>query len=871
MNYTGEHLFPGQLGHFAAVLSFVASLTATIAFFKANKAVALTDKQSWIRLARGAFFVETVSVLTIIGCIYYILANNLFEYNYAWEHSDKTLQVKYIFACLWEGQEGSFLLWSFWHCVLGWVLIFTAKKWEAGVLTAISFVQFCVASMLLGVYIFGIKLGSNPFILIRHESILSPTSAPILFNDGVLRQDYLTFIKDGSGLNALLQNYWMVIHPPILFLGFASTVVPFAFAFAGLVNNDHSWIKPVLPWAAFSGAALCTGIMMGAAWAYESLSFAGYWAWDPVENASLVPWLVMVAGLHTNIIYRNSGYSLKSTYVFYILSFILILYSTMLTRSGILGDTSVHAFVGADILPQLYMFVNVCLWFVPILSAKNNNTRWLYIALFVGTIALAVYVHGVFALISSLLAIAMLIVELKNKNLPSIQKEENTYSREFWMFIGSLVLFLSATIIIGKTSVPVYNKLFNTNIAPAEDVPYSYNQIQVFIAIIIGILTAVTQYFRYKDTPKALFGKKVLVPTLIALAIGLSISLSGWMNYDKKTWGFMIAIHVALFAAIYGVVANAGYIWLWLKGRIKAAGASVAHVGFALLLVGILISSSKKEVLSWNTTGINVFEKTKDQDPAENLTLFQGVKTDMGKYDVTYLRDTANDVDKMKYFEIKFEEKEGTEFFYIYPDVLKATKGQEGFAFNPDKKHYWNKDLFVYVSSFQGAVKDDTATFKPTNLKQGDTIFYSNGIIVFNGVERNPAGDQRIQPGEAGMVLDMTAIAKDGRRYALKPAIAITNATSMRNMPDTVLSQGLVVQFNKIADEKNGLLQIGIKESHDTQPIVTLKVYQFPFINLVWFSVVIMVIGFVMSIVQRVKKGRLSVAAVNTAKAVVSE
>jgi cytochrome c-type biogenesis protein CcmF len=129
----------------------------------------------------------------------------------------------------------------------------------------------------------------------------------------------------------------------------------------------------------------------------------------------------------------------------------------------------------------------------------------------------------------------------------------------------------------------------------------------------------------------------------------------------------------------------------------KSAGASITHVGFALFLVGVLISSSKKKVLSENTTGIAVFEKTKDQDPAENITLFKGVRTDMGKYFVTYVRDTANDFDRKKYFEIKFESKDGRDNFYLYPDVLKNNKGMEGFAANPDKQHYLWGDILAML------------------------------------------------------------------------------------------------------------------------------------------------------------------------------
>ena len=396
MQYIGEHLLPGQFGHFFIVLSLVASLVATIAFFVANKTVDLTNKNSWLRIARMAFLLETVSVIAIFCILYFIISNHYFEYKYVWQHSDKSLQLEYLLSCFWEGQEGSFLLWSFWHCVLGWILIWKSKEWEAGVMTVVSFAQFCLATMVLGVYFFGHKVGSNPFVLLRNEM-----DAPIFAN-----ANYLTMVKDGNGLNTLLQNYWMVIHPPILFLGFASTIVPFAFAFAGLLNKNHKWVSVALPWTSFSAAVLGLGIMMGAMWAYESLSFGGYWAWDPVENASLVPWLTLIAGLHCNLIYKHSGYSLRATYFFYIISFVLVLYSTFLTRSGVLGDTSVHAFTDLGMNWQLLIFILVFLF----------PALYLYFKQY--------------------------------KQIPSIAKEENTYSREFWMFIGSLVFFLSGFVIL---------------------------------------------------------------------------------------------------------------------------------------------------------------------------------------------------------------------------------------------------------------------------------------------------------------------------------------------------------------------------------------------------------------------------------------
>ncbi len=805
MQYIDEHLLPGQLGHFFAILSLVASVLATIAYFKANRLQVVQEKTSWLQLARVFFFIETIAVFAVFILIYYIVSNHYHEYFFAWNHSSLSLPPKYLLACIWEDQSGSFLLWNIWHCVLGWIIIWKNKKWEAPVLTVINFAQFCIATMLIGLYVFDVKIGNNPFILWRHEMSQLP-----IFSDPNYLQ--LPRVHEGNDLNTLLQNYWMVIHPPVLFLGFASTIIPFAFAYAGLVNKDHSWIKTAIPWTSFSAAILGTGIMMGAAWAYESLNFGGYWAWDPVENASLVPWLTLIAGLHTNIVYKATGYSLRSTYFFYIITFTLVLYSTFLTRSGVLGDTSVHAFVGSDMTAQLVLFVVV--FFVP----------------------------------------AIVYFAIRYKSIPTITKEENTNSREFWMFIGSLVLFLSSIIIISKTSIPVFNKIFKTNVAPPEDPLKEYNQIQIFIAIIIGILTATTQYFKYKNTSNSFFGKRIVLPTVIALVLSILIIVFANINYDKYGIGFLIAIYVAIFGSIYAIVANAMYIWSGLKGKLKAAGASVAHVGFGLVLVGILLSSAKKNVLSQNTTGIAVFKKDKREDPAENITLFKRVPTDMGKYTVTYVTDTFNVAEKKTYFEIDFKSKDGKEHFKLYPDLMKNNKGMEGMSANPAARHYFNKDIFVYISAYEQNKENDTAVFRKKELKVGDTVFYGNGFVVLNKIEVNPKSLQtKYNADEQALFLNITVLSKDGKQYNAMPGIAL-KGNSLRDIPDTVPQQSLAIKFNKLIDPKTSTIEIGIKESAAVSDLITLKVYEFPWIIILWIGIILMVIGFIMSILYRLNR-----------------
>lgn len=802
MQYIGEHLFPGQLGQLFIILSLVASLVATFSYFKSTQAVLPDDKQSWKRLARIAFSLDVIAVFGIFFLLIFLIHGHYFEYFYVYKNSSRDLEPKYILSCLWSASEGSFLLWTLWHAVLGTILIFRAKEWETPVMTVISFAQFCLATMLLGIYFFGKKVGATPFTLFREQMPELP-----LFTTA----DYVSKIKDGNGLNPLLQNYWMVIHPPVLFLGFASTIVPFAYGIAGLWTRKFGEVmKPALPWALFSAGILGLGIMMGAAWAYESLTFGGYWAWDPVENASLVPWLVLVCGIHTLLAYRSTGHSLRATHLFFILQFILILYSTFLTRSGILGDTSVHSFADLGMNVQLLLFVLI--FFLP----------------------------------------ALFLFIQRYKKIPTIVKEEAISSREFWLFVGSLVLFLSAVYIIAYTSLPVFNKVSDAKKALGEDQEYTYNRVMVLVAVVIGLLTAVTQYLKYKNTSRSFLYKRIGVPTLAAIVISVLVSSFGGIQYLKYGIGYLTAIHIALFAAIYSVITNATYIWIGMKGDIKKAGASVAHVGFGLVLAGILISSSKKQVISYNTSGIAVpLGQESKEDPRENLTLVRGQQMTMSNYYVNYVKDTFFTGDPKRYFEINFQNKLMPESFNLYPNAFVNYKGNNGLMANPASKHYWNKDIFTYITSLPDPEKNmDTAVYRDRTVKLGEQVFYSKGYFTVDTITKE---NERKRINTAGadsvVTLKISVVGKDSSNYLAQPLIIYSQGNSI-SVPDTVIAQDLSLRVNAVTP---GEINIGIKESDSLLQYVTLKAYIFPMINILWLGVIIMVTGFFMSMWWRFK------------------
>lgn len=813
VQFVGEHLRPGQLGHFFVITSFVASLFSAFSYLRAvrteNDPV---NSHSWTLMGRSGFVVHAVSVVGIFSALFYIIANHLFEYHYAWEHSSLSLPGKYLLSCFWEGQEGSFMLWTFWHCVLGLIVMKTSKGLETRTMAIIAMVQVALGTMILGFYLGqDIKIGSTPFILLRH----SMQNAPIFS-----MPNYMDFVRDGNGLNVLLQNYWMVIHPPVLFLGFATTLIPFAYCMAALWKKDYtSFVKPTIAWSLFNGAVLGTGIMMGGAWAYESLNFGGYWAWDPVENASLVPWLTLIAGLHTLLVYRSTGRALTITVFMLLLTHLLIWYSTFLTRTGILGKTSVHAFTGDGKALTYHLLV----------------------------------------VIGILLLLSIVMLVRRWRSLPRIRSEEEVLSREFWMFIGSVVLFLSSIQIAITTSIPVWSPLAKwitgKDMAPPTDVMQHYNSIQVWVAIIIGLLSASILYMKYKNSKAGELGKRLGLVAVIAAVMAAAIA---WGQHIT-TWQY----DFMLFAACYGIVGNIYYGISIQKVKFKKLGPSVAHLGFATVLLGILLSSYNKHPISYSTTGIPIDfgKKTPEEnikESRENVTLFRGVPVAMGDYFATYVGDSdVAGKDRRIYYKVVFERLDSTtrkveERFMLYPDAFINPKGQQGLSANPSTKHYWNRDIFTFINSASDKSKTDTSTYKSHTVRNpGDTIFLSNSYMIFNGLDRN-IDDPRYKPGDSDLAVRarLKVYELSGQVREINPIYVLRDRKYIDYIEDTVQSLGLFARFaNLNVQSKDSVsADIMVREVNPEDDFIVLKALIFPYINVLWLGIVIMVFGFFISL-----------------------
>lgn len=840
-------MWAGQLGNAFVVLSFVAALLSCLCFFLSYR------NKDFIKLARFAFNLHGFAVVGIAGTLFFMLFNHYFEYQYVFQHSNREMDMQYIASCFWEGQEGSFLLWTFWNVILGLILKKQLKngEWEVPVMTMFALTQVFLASMLLGVYIDDYKIGSNPFLLLReHQDFrnLPFLSVP----------NYLAKI-DGRGLNPLLMNYWMTIHPPTLFLGFASTLVPFAFSIGALWNRQYTkWQVVALPWTYFGILILGVGILMGGAWAYEALSFGGFWAWDPVENSSLVPWLVLVAAGHTMIINKNRGGSLFTTHFLAIGAFLLVLYSTFMTRSGVLGNASVHAFTDLGMTGQLVLYVLTFVFISVALMITEPLFKYSYI---IGSLLMLafgmIYGYKKDLLLVWVSASTIITAVCYYRYFPREKEEEELFSREFWMFLGSLVLLLASLIITYFTSIPVLNKLFGTEYAPPK-VPM-YNMWITPFAIVLMLLIGGALFLKFRNTDRKQFLKRISYSFALALVFGLAGSIPLYfINNPKKDWDAFSYALLFIFS-LFAIFANGDYWINILKGKIKKGGAAIAHIGFAMILLGALISTSKKVTISKNTAERKVSELGEGFDDKVSILLTQGDTLPMGPYLVTYTgkeRKGINVFFKVDYLKPGKDNKPEYDFT-LMPRI--QDNPRMGRAPDPDTKHYLDRDIYTHVTAADlnsESPKNKNAYTEAKNYigHMGDTIFSSNAIVIIDSLKTNLT---REQYAKNDSLLEVTAVlkAKDAQSnvYTAYPKYIIKNNVVIPQDAE-IEKLGLKFVFWKINPD-DGTVEITMSERlSNNKDFIVMEAYIFPYINILWLGCAIMAVGTGIAIAERIRK-----------------
>ena len=482
--------------------SFLAALVAGLAFL-----AVMGGREEAVGVARSAYVVQWGGLLLAAAELWRILFNHDFRYEYAAAYSSTAMPGRYVYAAFWGGQEGTFMLWALLTATLGLVLMRGRHK-----LTVPSMFFLNLPLIMLGL----VTVMRGPFLMFAANKV------PI----------------DGNGLNPLLQDAWMTIHPPVLFTGFSSLVVPFAIAMAAMVKRDYDgWIKVALPWVLLSAGVLATGFIMGGVWAYKVLGWGGYWGWDPVENGSLIPWLSNIALLHGLLVQRVTG-SLRRTNLFLaVTSYVLVLYASFLTRSGVLADFSVHSFVNLGLNGFLLSF--------------------LFLIMIVGYGTLLFRLH----------------------DIPKPAQALGNFSRESMMWLGQLVFMLMCTLTAVGMSAPLITKLFG----PASNVKTEYYNIANGpLAVVMGLLLGIAPLMRWRDQDPKIIGRAI-VPSLITAVVVAAVAVFLGVRDPLPA--------AVIFAAAWALASNLAVTVRGFRSGWKHGVAYLGHAGVSVLLIGVVASS----------------------------------------------------------------------------------------------------------------------------------------------------------------------------------------------------------------------------------------------------------------------------------------
>jgi len=492
------------------------------------------------RAGMGIFLALTCAMLALIAACF----QNDFSVAYIFHHSNKDLSPAYKFSVLWSGQEGSLLFWAWLLSAYGLVL-----RWRHKVDTRLVAYAGMIVAAVQVFFALLINLAANPFAMMVGN--IPP---------------------DGNGLNPLLQYPEMVIHPPMLYLGYVGFTIPFAFALGALIMKypGEKWIHITRRWTMVTWLFLSCGISLGAHWAYSVLGWGGYWGWDPVENASFLPWLTGTAFLHSVMMQEKRG-MMKMWNMWLIFStFLLAIFGTFLTRSGVVS--SVHAFAQSSIGP----------WFSTFLALS--------------------------------FAVCMVAFVANRKHLKSENKLESLVSRESSFLFNNLVLLAACFTVLWGTLFPVLSEwVQGTKVTVG---PPFFNRVMVPITLFLLLLTAMGPLLAWRSTSWESIKRNFTIPAALAVATAILLVALGWKPWEKMSQFYSlmaISLAVLVMATVSSeflrgarVIAEktghnlfASMVQLTRRNT-RRYGGYIVHIGIVIAIVGFAGSAfntdSEKEL-----------------------------------------------------------------------------------------------------------------------------------------------------------------------------------------------------------------------------------------------------------------------------------
>ena len=706
-------------------------------------------------LGKAGFWLGSLSLFGVFACLAALFIGGQFQYEYVFSHSEKDLALKYKIAAIWSGQQGSFLLWATCAAIFGLL---------AAPATGLYRRWFTIPYSLFLAALGGILAYETPFNIIPEIAALPKPVLP----------------PSGTGLTPALQNYWVVIHPPTIFMGFGSLTVLFCWAAAAMMErNPVDWSRMVRPWAIASTAILGLGLMMGGFWAYETLGWGGFWAWDPVENVSFVPWILGAGLIHGLIIQATRGRYISANLMLGGLPFIAFVYGTFLTRSGFLGDSSVHSF-----------------------AEMQRGALWLLVGL--GVLAL-VYFFGLYIARGRHLS-----KEFGQGSVPAGIHREGLYH--------SAILFLSAIGVataIGMSMPFISSLVMKKNVAIQE---WLYHQVLSWAYIPVILLIAMVPFVSWRSMSfKAILDRVINILSIsvgltglllfvfrhpdwgIAADVGKTTLIAGLVEIPTVYWvGFLV------FLSLFAAIANLWRMIESLKRAPMSVGGFLAHFGLAVFMAGMVMSRGLEK---------------REQIQIQRSRPDQGLG-----YTVALTADP--DPDKLFHRDNKLEfEVTGPDGKFIARPGLYYTDSSEGPKpmVWPHIQRFGTHDVYLALGPPAMNYWDSPQLFKP-----GESKHIKDVTVTYQGYKMDG------QPGQPGTkFVGKVKVAYQGQSFDVHPTFAIGADPSM-----PVAGEFRVLMTRIDAASGGAEIQLFFREA-----VYPIDMYYKPMTGLVWAGAGILTVG----------------------------
>ena len=485
------------------------------------------NNQTYLQVAERAILATSYCIFLAFFCLLNELLISNFNLQYVAQYTSYETPVFYKVTALWAGQAGSLLFWSFITAFFAVTYIFTTLE----KLKTLKFHSYIILSFIFSFFILLSNFIANPF---------EPVSSDII-------------VQNGNGLNPLLQNFFMAIHPPILYVGFTGSAIIFIMALAASISKDISfeWVQSIRRWSLFVWTFLSAGIILGGYWAYNELGWGGYWAWDPVENSSLMPWLTLTAFIHSSMIQEKRGMLKKWNFLLATSTYILVILGTFITRSGVIS--SVHSFTAENLGPMFFAFLAILILYTVFWFFKRKSY------------------------------------------LDTPDKIDSFTSREGGFLYNNLILILMCFTIMWGTLFPILSEAWDGN---KIYVGASYfNQLNIPIGLVLLFLMGIGPLLSWNYTSKSILLNRFKLPLSVSFLSGI-----GYMIFSSS---FQIYVFVAIMGVSFTLSSILGEFYKSYKKQKKASnflhsivkmflsnrhknGGYIVHIGIVLLFIGFI-------------------------------------------------------------------------------------------------------------------------------------------------------------------------------------------------------------------------------------------------------------------------------------------